>query len=246
YALGNQNALALPHYLAYQPKPEDLPFFQARFLLQYFAMHQAFPADFTPYLAGNSGPEYYNTAVMLGPDEGYIDDATLSASQKLARNHIMQAYYQRSIVLFKDYFDRQLGSAANNDAHVYAMCCHNLALIYTDRDVPKAIAIELKGVQNSQFDENIRHLIWLYNKNNQPLEAKKWSEHYYGDGLDAALAKDLAVLPVSEDENQPPTVGFEPFDISSYFIDYAGSLRNSGETHKALEFVLLGLARYQS
>lgn len=246
YALRSQDALALPQYLAYQPKAEDLPFFQARFLLQYFAVHQYFPADFTPYLAGDSGPEYYNTAVMLGPDEGYINDATLSANQKLARNHIMQAYYQRSMVLFEDYFDRQLGSAANNDAHIYAMCCHNLALIYTDRDIPKAIATELKGVQNSQFNENISHLIWLYNKNNQPLEAKKWSEYYYGDDLDAALAKDLAALPVSEDENQPPEIGFEPFHISSYFIDYAGSLRNSGEAHKALEFVQLGLARYQS
>lgn len=250
YALSKQNTLALQHYLAYKPKPEDLPFFQARFLLQYFAVHQAFSADFTPYLAGDSGPEYYNTAVMLGPDEGYINDATLSANQKLARNHIMQAYYQRSMVLFEDYVDRQLGSAANNDAHIYAMCCHNLALIYTDQAteaaIIKAIATELKGVQASQFDENITHLIWLYNKNNQPQEAKKWSEYYYGDGLNEVLAKGLAVSPTLNDENQAQENGFDPFDLSCYFIDYAGSLRKSGDAKKALEFVQLGLARYQS
>lgn len=246
YALSNQNSLALQHYLVYKPKPEDLPFFQARFLLEYFAVNKNFPTTFTPYLAGNSGPEYYNTAVMLGPDEGYINDGTLNASQRLTRNRIQQVFYERSMVLFEDYVDRQLGSAANNDAHIYAMCCHNLALIYTDQDLAKAIATELKGVQTSQFDENITHLIWLYNKNNQPQEAKKWSEYYYSDGLNEVLAKGLAVTPALNDENQAQENGFDPFDLSCYFIDYAGSLRKSGDAKKALEFVQLGLARYQS
>ena len=246
YALNNQNVLALPYYLAYQPKNEDLPFFQARLLLEYFAVNKNFPADFTPYLAGDSGPEYYNTAVMLGADEGYIEDASLNATQRLTRNRIQQVYYERGMDLFEDYFDRQLGNAANNDAHIYAMCCHNLALIYSDLHLSKAIATELKGVQASHFDENITHLIWLYNKNNQPQEAKKWSEYYYGDGLNEVLAKGLAVSPTLSDENQAQENGFDPFVLSCYFIDYVGSLRKSGDAKKALEFVQLGLARYQN
>jgi len=89
--------------------------------------------------------------------------------------------YQQSFDAFRKYFeDFAFESDFYGDEHCWAMCCNNLAIVYTALDnYPAAVSVAEEGLKHSEFPELNHTLIDALLKQEDYPKAQKALENYF-------------------------------------------------------------------
>ncbi len=165
------NKTALPYYEKYLAQVQNDPINLSRYISRYFEVHgKVLPLTY-PQPYGEVGYDYYNAGCFLNSN---IMDTDISLAVQMQVKELQQYFFSEGIQRFMNYFERQKGSAINNQSHIFAMCCHNAARAFRSSNPTTAIMYQELGLKYSQFDENINLLIKLYNETGQHEKALYW------------------------------------------------------------------------
>jgi hypothetical protein len=167
----NKNEACLQHYEKYLAAVQNDPITLSRYMIQRWVVDKQIIDLNYPQPNGTVAYDYYNAGCLFS--EYIAADKVSVANYKQVRKN-QHYFYSHGIELFRTYFEKQQGSAINNQSHIFAMCCHNAALVLEDDNTTIALQYEELSVAYSPFNENITQLIKLYNKTNQHSKAKLW------------------------------------------------------------------------
>ena len=169
---------AIFFYEKYDFKAHNDIFSQARYLQTRIDANLPFPEKFEFVSSGETAYHYYNAGI-------WVNDKLKENSQVNAEDYrqFVEDSYITGIELFHNYFENNIGNSVNNQPHIFAMNCHNLANFYyfDDDKTDEIIYYEELGLKYSRFFENVSNLARYYTEKHQYDDAILLFESIFND-----------------------------------------------------------------